>query len=153
MLEEIEVLGEVTDRGFRFADTAHVTRTLRSFTRGPVSVTFKVLKDTRTSKANRYYWGVVLAGMASETGQSAEDIHDAMCERFLPNEHKRVEFFNRMTGEVLEVEIDTRRSSKLSRKEFYDFVERVRQFASEWLHIETPDPDPSYWRRKERKAA
>lgn len=154
MLEEIEVLGEVTDKGFRFCDREHVVNVLRGFKRGPVVCRFKVYRDTRSNQANRYYRGVVLKAMAEDSGNSPDDIHDAMCERFLRNEQKHVEFFNRLTGEVLEVEtVDTRRSSKLNREEFYTFVEQVRQFAAEWLHIETPDPDPSYWRRKERKAA
>ena len=89
----------------------------------------------------------------SDGDQSPEEIHDAMCAMYLPNESKRVEFFNRMTGERLEVETDTRRSSKQSASEFYDFVEKVRKFALEFMGVRTEDPDPEYWRKRERKAA
>lgn len=108
----------------------------------------------RSQKANKYLWGVVYALMSVHTGHSPEDIHDAMCERFLPSEHKRVEFYNKMTGEHVEtIETDARRSSKLTGGPFYDFVESVRQFAREFLDVDTPDPDPEYWRKRESRAA
>lgn len=107
----------------------------------------------RSIRANNYLWGVVYDLMEEHTGQIADDIHDAMCERFLPNEHKRIEFFNNMTGESLTVETDVRRSSKLHGGKFYDFVEEVRMFARDFLGVDTPDPDPSYWRHRKAKAA
>lgn len=102
----------------------------------------------RSKKANAYLWGVVYALMSVHTGHSPEDLHDAMCEKFLPSEQKRVEFFNKMTGERLEVETEVRRSSKLAGSPFYDFVENVRQFAREFLDVDTPDPDPEFWRKR-----
>lgn len=112
-----------------------------------VELKVKRYKATRSQRANAYLWGVVYALMAKDQEMTEEEIHDAMCERFLPNEHKRVAFFNRLTGECLEVETDGRRSSKLDGEAFYDFVERVREFARDFLNVHTPDPDPAYWRR------
>jgi hypothetical protein len=109
------------------------------------------LTTTRSAKANRYYWGVVLDLIEQHTGTKADDIHDAMCEQFLPNEQKRVAFFNKLTGEELAVDVDTRRSSKLTGMAFYDFVEDVRQWARDFLQVETPDPDPEYWRKRPSK--
>lgn len=125
---------------------------LHGFTDCRVDVTIQVHRDTRSQKANAYLWGVVYAIAAEDTGHSPEDLHDAMCERFLPNERKRVEFFNRLTGESLAVDTEARRTSKLSGAPFYDFVENVRQFLREFLHIETPDPDPAYWRHRKQAA-
>lgn len=104
-------------------------------------------RPTRSQRANAYYWSTVLLLIAQHTEHTPEEIHDAMCARFLPNEHKRVEFFNRHTGEQLDVDIDTRRSSKLTGAPFYDFVEQVRMWAADWLGVFTPDPDPEYWRK------
>lgn len=118
-----------------------------------VSLTLEEYKDTRSQKANAYYWSVVLKLLSAETGMTPEEIHDAMCVKFLPNEAKRVEFFNRMTGECMAVEVDRRRSSKLKGGAFYDFVETVRLWGVEFLGVITPDPDPEYWRRKKAKAA
>ena len=110
-----------------------------------------VRSHIRSQKANNYLWGHVYVEMAKHTGHSPDDLHDAMCERFLPNEHKRVEFYNHMSGEQLTVETDGRRSSKQSPTDFYDFVEQIRAFALEFLGVETQDPDPEYWRRSKRR--
>lgn len=129
---------------------------LQSLAGQRVDVTVKPHKDTRSLRANNYYWGQVLTPMSIEGSngdQSAEEIHDAMCEMFLPDEHKRVAFFNRMTGETLEVDTDHRRTSKLTGGPFYDFVEQVRKFALEFMGVRTEDPDPEYWRRKQKRAA
>lgn len=156
MVEHFEALGFITDRGALEMENREAMLTaLRYFPRGAsvvVSVTVGGRK-LRSLKANNYYWGQVLTVMSKEGSdgdQSPEEIHDAMCVMFLPNEHKRVEFFNRLTGERLEVETDGRRSSKQSSTEFYDFVERVRKFALEFMGVRTEDPDPSYWRKRAR---
>jgi hypothetical protein len=112
---------------------------------------FRDVQNSRSAKANGYYWGVVLEYIAKDTGHKPEAIHDAMCAMFLPDEHARVEFFNRMTGEKLEVDVDSRRTSKLNGMAFYDFVEDVRQWARDFLNVETPEPDPDYWRKRSKK--
>lgn len=116
-----------------------------------VDIEVREHRTTRSQRQNRYYWGQVLTPMSvdgSNGDQSPEEIHDAMCAMFLPDEKKRVEFFNRMTGESLAVETDGRRSSKLNGDVFFDFVERVRKFALEFMGVRTADPDPEYWRKR-----
>lgn len=148
-----------------FIDVPNQDGHLQSFTRKQIAATLKAHagtqievrirrhKATRSERANRYLWGVVYALMAKDQEMTPEEMHDAMCERFLPDETKRIAFFNRMTGETLDVEIDARRSSKLKGDEFFDFVERVRLFALEFLNVQTPDPDAEYWRKRDRTAA
>lgn len=110
----------------------------------------KLSRPTRSDRANAYYWGVVLATIERESnsGNTVDELHDAFCERFIPHERKQVEFYSRMTGESVTTEIDTRRSSALSGGAFYEYVEQVREFARQFWGIETPDPDPEYWRKR-----
>lgn len=108
---------------------------------------------TRSMRANAYYWSQVATVLAKENEETPDEFHDAMCQMFLPNDLKRIEFFNRLSGEVLQVTIDKRRSSKLTGQAFYDFVERVRLFGVEFLNTTTEDPDPEYWRKKKASAA
>lgn len=129
-----------------------IAATLKAHAGTQIEVRIRRHKATRSERANKYYWGVVLALLAKDQEMTPEDLHDAMCAQFLPDETKRVEFFNRLTGEQLEVEIDRRRSSKLKGDEFYDFVERVRLWGLEFLGVITPDPDPDYWRKSSTRA-
>jgi hypothetical protein len=112
-----------------------------------VEIDVREYKSRRSERANNYYWSSVADVIAKDQEMTAEELHDAMCERFLPNEHQRIEFFNRMTGESLTVETDGRRSSKLEGGKFFDFVERVREFGRDFLGVQTEPPDPEYWRK------
>lgn len=111
----------------------------------------KVTRATRSDKANAYYWSTVLKAIEeqSESGNSDVELHDAFCEMFLPTQAKQVAFFSKLTGEVLSVSTDAKRSSVLSGAPFYDFVEKVREFARHFWGIDTPDPDSEYWRRED----
>ncbi len=157
MLEQFEAEGYVDDAGFHLDNLERFRDAARQFKHGRVLFSMKAAgKQTRSQRANRYYWSQVLGPMSkegSEGDQTPGEIHDAMCSMFLPDERKRVEFFNRMTGEQMEVEIDPRRSSKLAGDEFFTFVEQVRKFALEFMGVHTEDPDPDYWRKRQRRAA
>lgn len=118
-----------------------------------VEFTAKPYKANRSQKANAYLWGVVYELMAKDQEMTAGEIHDAMCERFLPDVATQVAFFNKLTGERLTIETDGRRSSKLKGEAFFDFVERVREFARDFLNVQTPDPDPEYWRKRHQAEA
>lgn len=151
--------GHISDDGrFGLLDSEKPKRTeyFRTLAGEDVDILVRKHRNDRSERANAYYWGQVLTPMSKEHSdgdQSPEEIHDAMCARFLPDEKKRVAFFNKLTGETLEIETDTRRSSKLKGDEFYDFVEQVRKFALEFLGITTENPDPDYWRKRAAKVA
>lgn len=117
---------------------------------GGVIVTVKsaTAAAIRSEKANAYYFGHVLERIHVYCPEhSVEEIHDAMCALFLPNDKKRALFISRMTGAELELDLDDhRRSSRLNGKDFYQFVEKVRLWALEFYGCETYDPDPE-WRR------
>lgn len=105
----------------------------------------------RRNRANRYYWGHVLDRACHATGHEPTEMHEFFVRLFLPDERKQIAFYSAITGETVEVEIDTRRSSKLGRQAFYDYVEKVRQFLAE-RGIETIDPDPEWWRNRKEAA-
>ncbi|MCV5968741.1 hypothetical protein, partial [Lactococcus petauri] len=48
------------------------------------------------------------------------------------------ELVNESTGEVERI---PQRSKSLSKSEFFDYVEKVRKFAAEFLNLYIPDPD------------
>lgn len=144
------VFTAASDTEGRFPDEVRgqILAFLRRYPKVLLDVTFTAHDETRSAKANAYLWSTVYPLLAAENEQTEEEVHDAMCALFLPNETKRVEFFNKMTGECLAVDVDTRRSSKLTGGKFYDFVERVRLWGLEFLGVITPDPDKDYWRKR-----
>jgi hypothetical protein len=108
--------------------------------------------QTRSAQANRYYWGVVLRTMEqSNIGYTDEEFHELMLAKFATKKH--YEIVNQQTGEVVEEYDITERSSAMKGKNFYKFVEQVRQFLAEFYGVVTEDPDPEYWLKPARKAA
>ncbi len=114
-----------------------------------VTVTLAMPEAIRSTKFNRYYFGCVLKRMAAAAeGVTIEDMHDAMCSRFLS---RNVFVVNPKTGVVAE-QIVAERSSKLPPDRFEQYVDEVREFGQVFFGITIPDPDPE-WRSKQSEAA
>lgn len=113
----------------------------------------EIAEETRSARASRYYWGVVVKAAEQHSGQPGDDIHDFWCAHFIANETKHLEFFHAMTGEKIEADSEVRRSSRLNRSGFYDYVEQCREWLIEYLGVTTPDPDAEFWRKKKSEAA
>jgi hypothetical protein len=132
-----------------WADRDGFVQAVRRMTDCDAELTIAQIEDRRSLVANRYYWGKVIQAIAEETGQAPDDIHDAMCDRFLKH---RITLVN-VLGQVLDLEV-AGRSSSLSVAKFYGFVEQVRLFAAEFFGLSIEDPDPEYQRhRAEAEAA
>lgn len=138
-----EIRGRILEHGRRYAGV-------------PLDILIRQhdARKLRSEKANAYLWGVVYPAIVagSESGNTEMDLHDAYCAMFLPTEAKQVEFYSRLTGESVSVST-TRRSSALKGDRFYDFVELIREHGRTFFGVETPDPDPEYWRKRGKKGA
>jgi hypothetical protein len=107
----------------------------------PVTVTVERQHATRSDQANRYYWGVVIEHISEHTGYTPEETHDALKTLFLP---KRLA----MLGENGELHSDLvigGSTTALNKVEFYEYCERIREFALDKLGVRIPAPDPA-WR-------
>lgn len=101
---------------------------------GEVRLTMKKDQRDRTLRQNRYYWGAVLATIASddsEIGHSPEELHYIFKHMFLP---KR--FTQMGNAEVLLKPTTT----VLNTKEFTEYVDKIVLFAAEQLNIRVPLP-------------
>ena len=119
---------------------------------GAYELTLVPIQETRSTAANRYYYGVVLEAIyqACERQHTKDEIHDDMCDRFLKYRLLQVDH---RTGEVIE-RVVAGRSSRLKVSAFYDFVEQVRAWASEFFpDIDIPDPDKDYKQHREQARA
>ena len=87
---------------------------------------------TRSSRANRFLWAGVYGPIARELGYTAEQIHDAMKDKFLTQE-------DLTTG--LRIAQST---AKLSQERFGQYVDQVREWSHCYLGVYIPNPEE--WR-------
>lgn len=132
MFTEYEMGGTVTDEGKLVLDAPHAfAGTIRSFKRGRVTVKVEQEKKGRSAQANRYYWGVVLKAISEHTGHETDELHEYFKLQYNPREIL-------IGGESLIVGGST---ASLTTQKFYDYIERIRRFASIELGVTLPEPD------------
>lgn len=93
----------------------------------------------RTDNQNRYYWGIVLGYIAMELAGTTvtsekEEIHRLLARHFLGER----DFTVRTIGGI--DFIQTPSTTSLDTIEFFEYIEAVRKWAAEFLHINIPDP-------------
>lgn len=99
-----------------------------------VVVTIKEFKNTRRSRANRYYWGVVVPAVYNAFAENGiklinhEQAHEAMRNRFLLEE---------VDGLDYRVPKST---TKMSISEFSDYIFVIIDYLREYFKWEVPAP-------------
>jgi len=102
--------------------------------------------QSRSDKANNYYRACVLdVAERSNIGYTADEFHELMLAKFATTKHY---VLADRAGDIVEEYDLAERSSTMNGKNFYDFVEQVRQFLAEFYGVVTEDPDPEFWRKK-----
>ena len=87
--------------------------------------------EKRSNKANRLYWAWMKC-LEDETGQDKNDYHDFFKGLYLGTAEKEV------LGIVVTKEIST---SKLKKRPFYDYMQKVKLRAAEQFHCILPLPE------------
>jgi len=124
--------GKVTQEGLLVLADSSAWRAAVARHRGrAVWVTVKRQTVQRSPEANRYYWGVVVDSIASYIGESAEDTHELLKQRFLPG--RSIELLD---GRAMEMPPSTKR---LTVEEFSLYVEHVKVWAAQWLGLAIPE--------------
>ena len=85
-------------------------------------------KETRSSAAQRYQFGVVYKLIADYTGYTVEEVHDDMKLRFRSREDPA-------TGMTII------RSTKTDSPDFWEYLDQVRQWSHSFLGVYIPDPN------------
>lgn len=100
---------------------------IRTFDGKRIAVTVKLHKATRSTRANRYYWGVVVKMLAEHCGYDPDEMHQALAMKFLRIEDCPV------TG------VPRRKSTpKCDTTEFAEYVDCCIRLAAE-LGVVIPD--------------
>ena len=94
-------------------------------------------QNKRSNPQNAYYWGLVIPLLKKgfeDLGHelTAEEVHE-----FLKAKFNFKEIINEETGEVNQIPLSTTRLSKL---EFSEYIEKIQRWAAEFLNLVIPDP-------------
>lgn len=92
----------------------------------PIRVRVTGITKTRSSQANRYYFGVVLPIIASDLGYTVDEAHEAIAWKFLQEGDPDAKLPKRKS------------TATLTSHEFQDYGSQVIQFAAVELGIVVP---------------
>ena len=95
-----------------------------------IEVVIRQPKSLRSLQQNRYYWGVIVEILSQHTGYEPEEVHEMLKSKFLLR-------FARINEENIPYTLST---TKLSTKEFKEYIEKIQMWAAEELGIILPDP-------------
>lgn len=126
-----EVLGTVAKGKFQPENVKAFKAAFYSNEGKRVRVTVERFRKKRSTPANAYYWGVVVPMIGAAIGEDDQEaVHDAL----------KAEFNYEIVA-VGNKEIRVPKSTAgLDTLQFNDYLERVRRFASEFLHLYVPEP-------------
>jgi hypothetical protein len=112
------------------ADPFGWDRAVKELAGKEVVVALRTRKEKRSTQANKFYWGHVVAEIAEHCGYTKDEAHEALKFKFLKEDGD---------GPLVKV----RSSASLSVPEFSEYVERVMAFGAETFGIVWMDP--SQW--------
>jgi hypothetical protein len=141
--------GEVVEGKLTVDERERMLDELGQWADGPVEITIERMIATRSPQANRYYWGVVIKAIAEYTGFTPDETHDILKIKFLPKDAAVANGNGEVIGEFV-IGGSTRR---LTSVKFYDYVERIRQWALETLELNILPPDPEWRAHVEKERA
>ena len=120
--------GKVTDDGtFQPFNSLGLREHVASLAGKFVEVIIRPERKQRSGEQNRYYHGVVVKILAEHCGYTPAEMHDAL----------RVKFLSEQSGELLKV----RSTTDLTTKEFEEYAEQIRVWASAELGCFVPLPN------------
>jgi len=93
-----------------------------------VECIIKPIHKRRSLSQNRYYWGVVLQIISEVTEHTPEELHEVFKEKFL----NKIEVMGTLIPES---------TTRISKKEFSEYIDRIRQWALDFLGIQIPAPN------------
>jgi len=116
----------------------------------PHEISVRPWKSKRSLQQNRYLFGVVYERIRlhvqESTGEiySAEDIHEAMKQKFLP-------------ADIVEIGDErftvARTTTRLTVREFAEYVDSIIGYAAEHLGLVVPAPDEEWYEQEARRYA
>lgn len=145
-MEQVSISAVVVDRKLDVQDQMrrYLAESVRHWPDGPVTVTVKRERPDKTTLQMGYYRGLVLPMIVEETENDLDQVHMRLKAMHL--DPVRVEWTDPTSGEVIEKDL-VPSLGDLNTKQMNTFLDKVIQWAGEFLGLEVPPPDPA-WRAK-----
>lgn len=93
--------------------------------------------DKRSNQQSRYYFGLVVPLMQKAFKDLGHELSQQETHEFLKSRFNSFEVVNHDTGEAVSVPKST---TKLSKLEFSEYIEKIQRFAAEFLNTQIPNP-------------
>ena len=113
-------------------DKAKLFNVLKSLS-GKHSISIEKFRDGRSTNQNRYYWGIIVNGLASEFGYFRDEIHQLLRQKFLSYTRE-----NPKTGTT---EHFVRSTTDLTTDEMEEYLESIRVWALSEFSVYLPLPN------------
>lgn len=105
-----------------------------------IRIRFDRKGSKRSLNQNAYYWGIVIREITIRLHELGhQEIEDETVHEMMKTKFNNEALVNSTTGEYIEIPKTT---ADLTKAEFADYVDRIRQWASEFLSINIEDPKP-----------
>jgi len=129
------IVGRVVAGRLEISDAA-LRSAIAGWPDGNVVIEVKPERNTRSQRANRWYWGSILPLISEHTGYDVDELHDLFKMRFFPKHVALADDNGVIKGEG----VVGGSTARLTTGEFSEYCERVRRFAAEELGVVIPDP-------------
>lgn len=93
--------------------------------------------NKRSNPQNRYYWGLVIPLVKNGIKEMGTELTSEETHEFLKAKFNTSELVNEATGQT---EYLPRSTTILTKLAFSEYIQKIQQFAAEFLNIFIPDP-------------
>ena len=135
---KIEIESKVLNGKFK-KNRDLISDVIKSLEGKDIIITIEKKKRKRSNPQNNFYWGIVLpmmqTGFYNNLGEHVgiQEAHEFLKGRFLFRE-----VVNQELGEVIKLSKST---TELSTIQFEEYLDKIREFATEFLSIQIPLPN------------
>lgn len=117
---------------------------LRTSPDGKYHITIKRVRKPRTNDQNAWLWGCVYPMLLDALNDAGWEFTDTeQVHEFFKSQMTADKVINKHTGEIIEFPCATSQMDTLT---FATYCEKLREYGSDYLNIEIPDPD-KFWRQ------
>jgi len=135
----IKYVCDVKDGKMLIRNRPALDKMLANMPDGEYVFSIKEMKNDRSEKQNRYYWGVVIKILSENFGYLPLEIHEVLKSTLLPKE---------LDFGIMKV-ISSRSTTSLNTSEFEEYLEKVRVWANQEFGVIIPLPNevelPDYY--------